>query len=255
MTDFRGRRASFRFYQELNDFLPAGQRGRSIDYFFDGNPGIKDPIEALGVPHTEVELIIVNGRSRGFDYQLRDGDRVAVYPVFESLDISPLVKIRSRPLRQVRFIADVHLGKLARYLRLLGFDTLYRNDYRDEEIVRQGVAQRRVILTRDRRLLYNAVITHGYYVRSVVPEEQVAEVVARFDLGGNIHPFHRCLHCNGLIEPVAKSAVLDRLEPLTARYYREFFQCASCGKLYWKGSHYHNLLDKLNRLLEGSVSP
>jgi len=233
--------ATFRFYEELNDFLPQQQKKKDIEYAFEESPSIKDPIEALGVPHTEVELIVVNGASVGFDYRLQDGDRVAVYPMFESLDISPLVKLREKPLRNPRFICDVHLGKLARYLRMLSFDTLYRNDYKDAEIVVLSVEGRRAVLTHDRKLLHHRVITHGYWVRSPDPREQVDEILRRFDLHGLIQPMHRCLVCNGLIKEVAKEDVMDRLEPLTKKYYDEFYRCASCGKIYWKGSHYQRM--------------
>ena len=169
--------AEFRFYEELNDFLPPAQRKRALSYRFKGHPGIKDPIEALGVPHTEVELIVVNGESVGFDYPLQAGDRVAVYPMFESLDISPLLKLRDKPLRQPRFILDVNLGKLTKRMQLLGFDCLYRNDYRDAELVRIAVHEGRIVLTRDRRLLHAKAITHGYWVRAVLAEEQIGEVL------------------------------------------------------------------------------
>ena len=142
--------AEFRFYALLNDFLPPAQRKRTMHYRFSGHPGIKDPIEVFGIPHTEVELIIVNGQSVGFDYQLQAGDRVAVYPVFKSLDINPLVRLREKPLRDPRFILDVNLGKLAKRMRLLGFDSLYRNDYNDAEIVNFAVNEQRIVLTRDR---------------------------------------------------------------------------------------------------------
>ncbi len=234
-------RAEFRFYEELNDFLPRERRKRSIAYGFKGCPGIKDPIEALGVPHTEVELIIVNRRSVGFEYRLCHGDRVAVYPVFESFDVTPLVRLRDKPLRRTAFVLDVNLGKLARYLRMLGFDTAYRNDYSDPEVVATSLRAGRIILTRDRRLLYPKAVTHGYWVRATRPDEQVREVLARFDLSGQIRPKHRCLDCNGLIEPVEKSEVTEWLEPLTKKYYDEFYRCAACAKIYWKGSHYEHM--------------
>ncbi|AKJ64980.1 Mut7-C RNAse domain-containing protein [Kiritimatiella glycovorans] len=237
--------AVFRFYEELNDFLPPESRKRDIRYAFGGRPGIKDPLEALGVPHTEVDLILVNGISRGFDYRLCDGDRVSVYPVFESLDLAPLIRLRPGPLRRTRFVLDVHLGKLARYLRLLGFDTLYRNDYGDPELVRISVEEGRILLTRDRRLLFHRAVTRGYWVRSTRPERQVREVVRRFDLAARIKPFHRCAVCNGIIEPVAKGEIAHRLQPLTRKYHRDFSRCRSCGKIYWKGSHYERLLERL----------
>lgn len=233
--------AEFRFYGELNDFLPPEQRKRTILYRFSGHPGIKDPVEAFGVPHPEVELIVVNGRSVGFGYQLQAGDRVAVYPVFESLDISPLIKLREKPLRNPRFILDANLGKLAKCMRMLGFDSLYRNDYRDAELVNIAVDEQRIVLTRDRRLLYAKQISHGYWVRAVDVESQVDEVLRRFDLYGSIQLFVRCLVCNGVLAAVAKADILNRLEPKTRLYYEVFQQCADCRRIYWEGSHIENM--------------
>lgn len=241
--------AEFRFYEELNDFLRPEQRYQTVPYRFDGQPGIKDPIEALGVPHVEVDLIVVNGASVGFDYRLRDGDRVAVYPKFESLDVSPIVKLRERPLRRVAFVVDVNLGRLARMLRLLGFDALFSNAYADDEIAAISEAQGRIVLTRDRRLLHAKAITHGYWVRSVWPRRQVDEVVRRFDLANLIRPFSRCADCNGPIEPVAKELVADRLEPKTKKYFDVFYRCAACGKIYWAGSHVDKLRERYRGVL------
>jgi uncharacterized protein len=240
--------AQFRFYAELNDFLPAEKRMQAITYCFKNNPAIKDPIEALGVPHTEIELIIVNGRSVGFDYRLADGDRVAVYPVFEAFDVTPLVRLRERPLREPRFVVDSNLGKLARWLRLLGFDTLYSNNFSDAGIARLSAARHRILLTRDRFLLRQKIITHAHWVRAQNPDAQVVEVIRRFDLGRQISPFRRCLECNGVIEKVAKSTVIDQLKPLTRRYYDIFYRCSSCHKVYWKGPHYQKLLEKVAEL-------
>lgn len=236
--------AEFRFYEELNDFLPQDRRKQSLPYRFNGNPGIKDPIEVFGVPHTEVDLIIVNGESVGFDYKLQNADRVAVYPVFEGIDISSIVKLREKPLRRTAFVVDVNLGKLARLLRLLGFDTLFANSYSDQEITEISVDQKRIILTRDRRLLYAKAITHGYWVRAVIPKLQLEEVIARFDLGDRIRPFHRCTACNGLIGSVEKQQVLDLLEPKTKKYYDIFYRCPDCGKIYWQGSHIDHIKER-----------
>ncbi len=247
--------AQFRFYEELNDFFPAERRKWSIDYRFKGSPAIKDPIEALGVPHTEVDLIIVNGESVGFKYRLQQSDRVAVYPVFESFDISPLVKLRELPLRKTSFVVDVHLGKLARLLRLLGFDTQYLNNYEDAEIVNISVAQKRIILTRDRRLLFAKAITHGYWLRSMQAEQQVQEVLQRFDLFSQIKAFHRCLLCNGKINPVEKEDISHLMEPKTRIYCEDFFQCEGCEKIYWKGSHVEHMKKTLSRLLGAGADP
>ncbi|TAK63785.1 Mut7-C RNAse domain-containing protein [Methylobacter sp.] len=233
--------AEFRFYGELNDFFPPQQRKRTILYRFSNHPGIKDPIEVFGVPHTEVELIVVNGQSVGFGYQLQDGDRVAVYPVFSSLDISSLISLREKTSHNPRFILDVNLGKLAKLMRLLGFDSLYRNDYRDADVVNIAVNEQRIVLTRDRRLLYVKHISHGYWVRAVDVKSQIDEVLRRFDLHGLIHPFARCLICNGVIMPVAKADILDHLKPKTRLYYEVFHQCANCRRIYWEGSHMEDM--------------
>ncbi len=240
--------ATFRFYEELNDFLPPQQRKTASDYGFDGTPAIKDAIEAQGVPHTEVDLILVHDEAVDFRYRLQDGDRVAVYPVFESLDISSVGRLRERPLRRPAFVADVHLGTLARRLRLLGFDTLYQNDFDDDEIIRLSLQQHRVILTRDRGILKTGRVTHGYYVRSSTPHDQVREVLSRFDLGTALDPFRRCSRCNGRVEPVSRTAVADRLPLRVAETYDEFFQCICCGQLYWKGTHYQRLLSWIDSL-------
>ncbi len=247
--------AEVRFYEELNDFLPLRQRKEPICYAFNGHPGIKDAIESLGVPHTEVDLIVVNGGSVGFDYQLAHGDRVAVYPVFESLDITPVVRLRDEPLRKTAFILDVHLGKLARILRMLGFDVLYRTDYDDTEIIRLSLAEHRIILTRDRRMLFHKCITHAHWLHSTHSEEQAREVIERFDLQRKIRKFLRCPLCNGLLQSVDKKAVLDRLEPLTRTYYDDFYQCPDCRQLYWKGTHYDRIADKLDSIIDCPGKP
>ena len=243
--------ATFRFYAELNDFLEPGQSGNELVYRFDGAPSIKDAIEAQGVPHTEVELIVVNGASVGFGHHLRAGDRIAVYPVFESFDIKPLIKLRAAPLRRTRFVVDTNLGKLARWLRLIGFDTVYSNRFEDAEVVHIAVADRRIVLTRDRRLLHHKVVTHGYWVRAVDPQQQVIEVVQRFQLETEMAPFRRCMACNGIIHSVGKEAVLALLEPGTRIYYDEFSQCADCAKIYWPGSHYRSLKAQVSTFKKG----
>lgn len=245
-TPTRKRTARFRFYAELNDFLPADKRQREFVYPFRGNPSVKDAVEAIGVPHPEVDLIIVDDASVGFDYRLQPGDVVAVYPVFESLDISPIVRLRPRPLRETRFVLDGHLGKLARYLRLLGFDCAYDRDAKDADIVRRQQTERRIILTRDRGLLKAKAVTHGYCVRSTRPEAQMAEVVERFDLSSQLNPFTRCLVCNGEVAEAGPDAAAEA-PPRVRRRQTEFYRCADCGKVYWKGTHYDRLSDLVRR--------
>jgi len=241
--------AHFRFYEELNDFLSADKKKTEFHYQFEGKPSIKDAIEAIGVPHPEVELILANGKSVGFDYHLRDGDHISVYPVFESFDLSPIVLLRDKPLRRTAFVLDVHLGKLARLLRMLGFDTLYRNDYSDKEIISISKNENRVILTRDRGILKHNSVTHGYCIRSTKSIEQTREVLRRFDLYSQIKPFGRCIKCNGRINNIEKDAIKNKLPPKTANYFDEFYICLDCGKIYWRGSHYHGMKAKLERII------
>jgi len=199
-------------------------------------------IEGLGVPHTEVDLVLVNGAPVDFAYRLSDGDRVSVYPVFEAFDISSVSPVRPRPLRVVRFAADVHLGRLAGYLRLAGFDTLYQNDWDDRDLAETAAAERRIVLTRDRRLLMRSIVTHGHLVRETRPRAQLAEVLDRFDLWGSLRPFSRCSVCNSPVEAVAKTEVLAGLPPRTARHFHEFWRCTGCGRVYWRGAHHRSLL-------------
>jgi uncharacterized protein with PIN domain len=232
---------SFRFYAELNDFLPPPRRGASFPYPLDMPAAVKDLIEAAGVPHTEVDLILANGESVGFDYRVQDGDRISVFPVFESLDITPILRVRPEPLRRTRFVLDTHLGRLAAYLRLMGFDTLYRNDFSDRELADAAQSEHRIVLTRDRGLLKRSQVTHGYCVRATDPRQQLVEVFHRFDLHGAARPFTRCLRCNGLLRPVPKEAV-DHLIPAgTAESYEEYERCEACGQVYWPGSHHRRM--------------
>jgi uncharacterized protein with PIN domain len=233
--------AEFSFYAELNDFLPPQRRQVSFVYHLKEKASIKDTIEAIGVPHTEVDLIAVNGESVDFAYLVGDGDRIAVYPISASRDIELNSLVRPSPLQQVQFVLDVHLGKLVMSLRLLGFDALYRNDYDDEELAEISSREGRILLTQDRGLLKRSIVTYGYYVRSSDPQQQVGEVLRRFDLFEAIAPLRRCVRCNGVLESVTKAEIGDRLPPLTQKYYDEFARCLSCERLYWKGAHYEGI--------------
>jgi uncharacterized protein with PIN domain len=242
-------RATFRFYQELNDFLPPARRQIAFDHDWRGTPSIKHLIESLGVPHTEVDLILVNDRSVDWAYQPQEGDRIAVYPVFESLDIMPLIRLRPQPLREVRFVLDGHLGRLAAYLRMLGFDTWYQNQVDDAVLAEISKNEQRILLTRDQGLLKRSAVTHGYWVRATMPREQLREIEQRFDLQRLIQPFTRCLRCNGLLQATTLDEVKDKVPPNAASYYHEFWRCTSCRKVFWPGSHYQ----RMTRLIEAAT--
>lgn len=248
MPSFPGR-AFIRFYAELNDHLSPELRQRTLEKSFFVPGTVKDVIESFGVPHSEVELIVVNGESVPFSYLVRDGDRIAVYPVFESFDIAGEVRVRPQPLRESKFVLDVHLGRLAAYLRMLGFDALYGNSGRDDELVRISVEQQRILLTRDRGLLRHSAVTHGYFVRQMESRRQLAEVVTRFDLARSFRPFTRCMACNTLLEEIPKEQLESALPPQVARSFEEFRRCPQCGRAYWKGSHYRRMQRWVNELV------
>jgi uncharacterized protein with PIN domain/sulfur carrier protein ThiS len=237
-----------RFYEELNDFLAPALRKVTFSHTFERRTSVKDMIESFGVPHTEVDVILVNGNPVDFSYIVQDGDRISVYPVFESLDISPLLRLRPAPLRTPAFIIDTNLGRLARYLRLLGFDCLYQNDFDDDAVASLAGTEQRTVLTRDRALLRRKVITRGYFVREVRPRCQVKEVLSRFDLYRLVNPFSRCTRCNGTLEDVDKQTVEERLEPKTRKYYATFRICTACGQVYWQGSHHERTLRLIEEL-------
>jgi hypothetical protein len=241
--------AIFRFYEELNGFLAPERRKREFSVRCARAATTKHMIEALGVPHTEVELILVNGESVDFNRQLADGDRVAVYPRFEAMDVTPLLRLREHPLRVTRFVADAHLGGLAHMLRMLGFDTVYDNHFDDDEIVAICEHDGRIVLTRDRELLKRRAVTHGCYVHALKSAEQLREVVERLDLARSARPFTLCLHCNAPLRAVEKEAVLDRLPSKVREHYARFSTCDQCGRVYWEGSHWRSMRHMLEGLL------
>lgn len=229
--------AHFRFYAELNHFIAPGERQRRVSHACSRDASVKHMIEALGVPHTEVGLILVDGVPAGFSYRLREGESVSVFPGFSSIDIASLAMLRPPPRDPVRFIADAHLGQLAKNLRMLGFDVLYRNDYSDAELARIAAEEGRIVLTRDRDLLIRKEIVHGCYLHALPCDEQIAEVIVRFKLAGVVRAFSRCLACNGVLRMVEKNAVEHKVPQHSRQYYERFYECEGCAQVYWEGSH------------------
>ncbi len=246
----RQKQAVFRFYAELNDFLPPENRQKDIVYRFWGTPSVKDAIEAIGIPHPEVDLILVNSRSVNFAYRLQAGDRISVYPVFELLNIASVTRLRPSPLRVPRFILDVNLGKLARNLRLLGIDSAYRNNYADDDVIDCALQEHRIILTRDIGLLKNSRVTHGYWVRNTHPQNQTREICVKFDLFDRIKPFTRCLRCNSILEPIPKEIISERIPPKVRLKFDKFYYCSTCDKIYWQGTHYKRMVDMIENWRE-----
>jgi uncharacterized protein with PIN domain len=244
---------SFRFYAQLNDFLPEERRGLRFVRVLRGRSSVKDAIEGLGVPHPEIDLILVNGAPVGFEYLLQDDDAVTVYPMFVALDLGDLRRVGAAPPEPLRFVVDVHLQKLASLLRLAGFDTLLCDD--DADLADTAARDERVALTRDRELLKRHIIRHGCWIRSPDPPAQFTGLLDRFDLRPQVRPFTRCLLCNAVLQPVSKDAVASRLPRRTRDLFNEFSLCGGCGRVYWRGSHYERLSALLQRLLERSLMP
>lgn len=240
-----------RFYAELNELLPSCRRNSGFSYPIKKSRSVKDLIEAIGVPHTEVDLVFVNDLPVDFDYLVTGDEQIDVYPPNSDAHKSASIHNQPDPPAEPRFLLDVHLGRLAGYLRMLGIDTLYRNDYDDPTLADTSAAQNRILLTCDRKLLMRKKIKYGYLVRSRHPPEQVREVLQRYQLFDYRSKVARCLDCNGIIQSVSKAGVEDRLLPLTRQHYDDFYQCNSCHKIYWEGSHFKNIQQSIKDLKSG----
>lgn len=246
---------TIRFYEELNDFLPPERRKRDISFSFAGRRSVKDLIESFGVPHVEVDLILVNGESVDFNYIVCDLDRISVYPVFERLDIESVTKLRELPLRDIQFVLDVHLRKLARRLRLLGFDVDYQDGRDDDELAEISEKTGRLLMSRDRQILMRRNVSRGMSIRNTDPDKQVMEVLERLDLWKSCVPFSRCIECNGDVKGVPTGSeeymrMKGDIPEGVLKWCTEYYRCSSCSRIYWKGSHY----DKLKKKVEEYVS-
>ena len=230
-----------RVYGELNDFLPAAWRQEALGCPLNSPASVKDFLESLGIPHPEIDLIVVNGRPVDFGYAVSDRDRIAVYPRFRSFDIQDTDRVGPPSDAEPRFVADVHLGRLAAYLRFAGFDTEYRNDYTDHEIVGISAGEQRTLLTRDVGVLKHRLVLRGCFVRATEPGQQLVEVLRRFDLVAAATPFTRCVRCNTMLRPVPKDRVDHRLPPRTREQFRDFSRCPTCDRVFWRGSHYERM--------------
>jgi len=237
---------------DLDFFVRSAARGRRIRRCLGEKTSVKDVIEACGVPHPEIDLIVVNGQAVDFDYAIASDADIELYPVgTTSTDFRE--KRLQVPIGRA-FVADGHLGRLTRNLRLLGFDVAYDPRAEDPQLLRVMERENRALLTRDRRLLMHAVVKTGYFPRSQNADQQTIEVIRRFDLHGSIAPFTRCLHCNAPLQKVSKAEIIERLEPLTKIYYEQFRRCMGCGQIYWPGSHFSKLQKRIEEIRVNSTS-
>lgn len=242
--------ATFKFIGEVNDLLPKEKRGVTFTHKFKDKPSIKDTIESLGVPHTEVNVIIINEKSENFFYLLKDGDSINIYSFFTTPKTQRIIQLQPKIPKQISFILDVHLGKLASFLRMLGFDSLYSNLYEDAEIADISELENRIVLTRDKGLLMRKKINYGYYVRETNPKKQLIEVLTRFNLFEKITPFQRCLNCNGDLEKIDKQLILDQIPEKTSKYINQYYHCLDCKQIYWPGSHFQDMQNFVKTILD-----
>jgi hypothetical protein len=234
------------FFGDLDFFLGSKFRSQPVERRLSERTSIKDVIESCGVPHPEVDAILVNGQAVGFDHTLVSDTDVKVFPVANYDTFRTEKHLQQTEI--IRFVADGHLGKLARNLRLLGFDVAYGARAGDRELLDIMVRENRALLTRDRRLLKHSIVQHGYCPRSQTADEQTAEVLRRFNLVGLIAPFTRCLRCNAALQDASKAEVIEDLEPLTKIYYDHFRRCPGCSQVYWAGSHFQKLEKRIERI-------
>lgn len=242
-------KATFRFHGPITFFLPPKQRDTIIEHTFDWRASIKDMVESLGPPHSEIGLLVVDGQSVDFSYIIESDVHVDVYSRLDSVDLPNKIALRPPFPGQPRFVLDTHLGRLANSLRMMGFDTLYRNDYPDDELAQVSSEEQRILLTRDVGLLKRSLVVYGHYVRATDPREQIVEVMKRYALVDKAKPFHRCITCNDLLHPVNKADIIDQLPETSAGYFDEYSQCQGCGKIYWKGSHYDRMQEIIDQVI------
>lgn len=245
--------ATFRFHRELNEFLARAQRDQAFACGCPAASTTKHMIEALGVPHTEVGLILRNGVPVRFDEAIVEGDFIDVHPagaVSRSLDTAHLLRAPLR-LETLRFIADAHLGALAQRLRLAGFDTRYDNHFPDDEIEQLALDEHRVVLTRDRELLKRRTLVHGCYVRALQPDAQWREVAARLGLAQYVRPFRLCLMCNAPLRRASAIEVSDRVPDGVLERHTRFVTCDVCRRVFWEGSHWKRMRARIEDLMDG----
>jgi len=230
---------------DLQDLLRHGPNSEPIEYPLKRRASLKDIVESLGIPHTEIGAIQADGREADFGFIPEPGQTIQVSAAAVPFDVTRPSLLRPEPLPAVRFVVDVNVGRLAALLRLTGFDAAYENKLEDGQIAALAHREKRIVLSKDRALLKRSKIVFGRLVRAVRPDDQLRETLHFFGLAGPYELFTRCLLCNRVLEPVAKTDILHRLEPKTKKYFHTFKICPACDRIYWRGSHCDAMAAKL----------
>lgn len=244
--------ATFTFHGALNYFLPRKQKNKTVTYEFDWKASVKDMIEAIGPPHPEIELVTANGTSVSWDYIVQPNDDIQAYPDFDAINLPDKVRLIPPYQGRPRFILDTHLGRLASYLRMMGFHTLYENDYADDVLAQVSHDEQRIVLTRDVGVLKRGIVVYGYFVRNTDPRLRLHEITERYHLAEYANPFSICTRCNGKIHAV-NIADLPATVPQNVREtYDTFHQCEDCGQVYWAGSHHQRITSLIDEVIKAN---
>lgn len=239
--------ANFEFFGSCLDFV----NNTIFNYEFNDNPSVKDAIEAIGIPHVEIGMIMINGVSKSFEYHIEEKDKIQVYPhnFFKTKTSNNINLLPFKP-KKLSFLLDVHLGTLARYLRMAGFDTLYQSkDYGDAFLAEVASTDNHIMLSRDIGLLKRSKLNYGHWVRNTNPKEQFKEIVQLYNLQNIFKPMSRCIKCNEPITLVKKEKIESIVPSKVYQWKEKFFQCSGCEKVYWEGSHHKNMMELLEEIL------
>lgn len=241
------------FHAELNDFLPAAERGRGRAVQADDGAPLRHLIEACGVPHTEVAMARREGEQVGLQTPVSDDDRIDVWPFFAALAQCPELRERDPLAGARRFLADAHLGRLARHLRMLGFDTRWdHDDVGDARLAELAATDGRILLSSDRRLLMRRQVGRGCFVRGGSTWEQLEALTRRLDLCAELQPFTRCTLCNARLAAVALDQVRAQIPPRVRELTEHYWRCDACGRIYWRGTHWRDMRTRIRRLCPGT---
>lgn len=235
-----------KFYYRLTKFL-QNKTQKFINHNFIDQTSVKDLIEAFNIPHTEVDVILVNRRSVNFDYLIKNGDKIEVFPDRALCSTKKIIPLKSLVKAKPKFIVDVHLGKLVREMRKLGLDVIYNNQFCDEEIVEISNKERRIILTRDIGLLKRKSVKHGLYLLNEKTDQQLKEIFQNIKKNISVNPLSICLECGTKLKRMSKKKALEQLNHLWFEKDTIFYHCGRCNKIFWQGSHYKRMIRAIKK--------